>query len=147
MNQSTKNNHQYLLEILVAVAWIDGEIQPEERKFLEKIAVEQKIGSASELKSLLNNYQGSSPEQCYTLLEKYLGDNPDPAAYENLLTAVSQLIYSDNDIATTEASLLTQIQNLDPQNVKSNSAFDKVISSIQKLYQAALGSEKTIDNK
>ena len=41
MSQLTKNN-QDLLEILIAVAWIDGEIQPEEKKFIEKIAGEQK---------------------------------------------------------------------------------------------------------
>ncbi|MEM8676308.1 MAG: TerB family tellurite resistance protein [Cyanobacteria bacterium P01_G01_bin.67] len=141
MPQLTKNN-QDLLEILIAVAWIDGEIQPEERKFIEKIATEQNISSATELQTLLINYQGSSVEQCYQLLANYLGANPNPEDYENLLTAVSKLIYSDNDIATAEASVLTQLQNLDPRNLKSNSAFDQVISKIQELYHAGLGGNK-----
>ena len=137
MAQSTKSDRN-LLEILVAVAWIDGEIQPEERKFIEKIAVEQ-IGSATEVEDLLNNYQDSSSQQCYQLLEQYLGNSPEPDDYNNLLSAVSSLIYSDNDIATEEANLLTTIQNIDPQNYQKRSTLDKVIGKIQKLYKAGIG--------
>ena len=137
MAKST-NSDRKLLEILVAVAWIDGEIQPEERKFIKKIAVEQ-IGSTAEVEDLLNNYQDSSQERCYQLLEQYLGNSPEPDDYNNLLSAVSSLIYSDNDIATEEANLLTTIQNIDPQNYQKRSTLDKVIGKIQKLYTAGLG--------
>ena len=137
MVKSTTSDRN-LLEILVAVAWIDGEIQPEERKFIEKIAVEQ-IGSATEVEDLLNNYQDSSQEQCYQLLEQYLGNSPEPDDYNNLLSAVSSLIYSDNDIATEEANLLTTMQNIDPQNNRERSTLDKVIGKIQKLYRVGLG--------
>ena len=137
MAKSTKSDRN-LLEILVAVAWIDGEIQPEEREFIEKIAVEQ-IGSAAEVEDLLNNYQDSSQEQCYQLLEQYLGNSREPDDYNNLLSAVSSLIYSDNDIATEEANLLTIMQNIDPQNDRERSTLDKVIGKIQKLYKAGLG--------
>ena len=130
-------NNQDLLEILVAVAWIDGEIQPEEQKFLEQIATEQ-TESATELQALLTQHQGSSPEKCYQLLEQYLGENPDSADYDNLLTSVSKLIYSDDDIATEEASVLTKIQNLDPNNLKTRSTLDKAIAKIQQLYQKGL---------
>ena len=139
MAQSTKSDRN-LLEILVAVAWIDGEIQPEERKFIEKIAVEQ-IGSAAEVEDLLNNYRDSSPQQCYQLLEQYLGNSPEPDDYNNLLSAVSSLIYSDNDIATEEANLLTTIQNIDPQNYQKRSTLDRVIGKIQKLYRVGVGKE------
>lgn len=138
MTQLAQNNGQSLLEILVAIAWIDGEVQPEEKEFLQQIAVEHNIKSATELQDLIKNYQGSSTVKCYQLLEKYLGDNPNQADYENLVTAVSKLIYSDNNIATEEALILTQIQNLNPDNLKNHSAFDKTISIIQKLYQAGL---------
>ena len=144
MTQVAKSNSQDLLEILVAVAWIDGEIQPEEKRFLETIAREQNISSTTELQALLANYQGSSLARCYQLLEKYLGTNPDPTDYQNLLTAVSKLIYSDNDIATEEATLLTQIQNLNPHNSQNRSTFDKAIKKIQKLYQ--LGLSKHFNN-
>ena len=131
-------NNQNLLEILVAVAWIDGEIQPEEQKFLEQIATEQNLESTTKLKALLAEHQDSSLEKCYQLLEQYLGENPDPADYNRLLTSVSKLIYSDDDIATEEASLLTKIQNLDPNNLKTHSTLDKAIAKIQQLYQKGL---------
>ena len=137
MAQSVEKERD-LLEILVAIAWIDGEIQPEEKKFLENIATEHNLQSATELQDLFEKQQDSSAERCYRLLEKYLGSNPNPADYENLLSAVSKLIYSDNDIATEEAALLTKIQNLDPQNSQSRSAFDKAIAKIQRLYLTGL---------
>ena len=137
MAQLAENN-QDLLEILVAIAWLDGEIQPEEREFLEKIAVQQDLKSATELQELLDKYRDSSSAHCYQLLEQYLGSNPQPADYDNLLSAVSKLIYSDDDIATEEASLLTKIQNLNPQNSKSSSTFDRVIGKIQKLYRTGM---------
>ena len=56
-----------------------------------------------------------------------------------LLSAVSSLIYSDNDIATEEANLLTTMQNIDPQNYQKRSTLDRVIGKIQKLYRAGLG--------
>ena len=67
-----------------------------------------------------------------------MGSHPTTEDYENLLSAVSRLIYSDNDIATEEADLLTHIQNLDPQNANSNLTFDKLIAEIQKIYRAGL---------
>ncbi|MBE9043886.1 TerB family tellurite resistance protein [Pleurocapsales cyanobacterium LEGE 10410] len=137
MAQLTENN-QDLFEILVAVAWLDGEVQLEEREFLEKIAAQQNLKSAAEVQDLLANHRTTSSAECYQLLEKYLGSNPNLADYQNLLSAVSSLIYSDNDIATEEASLLTQIQNLNPDNLKDHSAFDNLIGKIQKLYRAGL---------
>ena len=137
MPKSTKNDRD-LLEILVAVAWIDGEIQPEERKLIEKIAAERNIES-TKVQDLLSNKRDSSLSRCYQLLEQYLGTSPEPKDYDNLLSAVSSLIYSDSDIATEEADLLTKMQNIDPQNYQKRSTLDKVIGKIQKLYRAGLG--------
>jgi uncharacterized tellurite resistance protein B-like protein len=141
MVQSTKNkknNQQNLLAILVSIAWIDGEIQPAEEKFLAQIATEQNLDSTIKLQDLLAQYQDSSLEKCSQLLEEYLGANPTLADYEHLFSAVSKLIYSDDDIATEEASLLTKMQDLDPSNLKTHSTFDQAILKIQKLYQAGL---------
>ena len=125
-------NNRDLFEILVAIAWIDGEIQPEEKEFLTQIAAEQNLEVSEDL---LTNHKTTSSDRCYDLLRDYLGSNPNVEDYNQLLSAVSTLIYSDNDIATEEASLLTKIQNLDPQNSASNSSFDKLIGKIQKLYR------------
>ena len=140
MPQLAHNNNQNLFKILIAVAWIDGEVQPEERKFLEKIAAEQDLELTAELQDLLASHQATSTSQCYELFREYLGPQPNSEDYQNLLSAVSSLIYSDNDIATEEASLLTQMQNLDPSNLGKHSAFDKLITKIQEMYRAGLSS-------
>ena len=138
MVQSIKKSDRDLLKILVSIAWIDGEIQPEERKFLEKITVENEMASAGSLPDLLAQYQDSSTEQCYRLIEEYVGSNPNLADYNNLLNAVSKLIYSDDDIAIEEAELLTKLQNLDPQHSQQNSTLNRVITKIQQIYKKAL---------
>lgn len=140
MSKLTNSDNQDLFKILVAVAWIDGEVQPEERKFLEKIAAEQNLESTLEIQGLLSSHQATSTTKVYELLREYLGSNPSSDDYHDLLSAVSTLIYSDNDIAIEEASLLTEMQNLDPSNSVNPSVFDKLISKIQKLYQAGLSS-------
>ncbi len=138
MSQLAQNADRDLFKILVAVAWIDGEIQVEERAFLEKIAAEKNIQLPSQTEALLTHPQVTSTAQCYQLLREYMGTHPNSQDYHHLLSAVSSLIYSDNDIATEEADLLTQIQNLDPQNSNSNSTFDRIIAKIQQIYQKGL---------
>ena len=138
MSQLTPNTDRDLFKILVAIAWIDGEVQPEETEFLEKIAAQQNLQLSSQVTELLANGRATSTAQCYELLRKYMGSNPSQEDYQHLLSAVSSLIYSDNDIATEEAALLTQMQNLDPQNSESNSTLDKLIAKIQKIYQKGL---------
>ena len=137
MSQLTEHGDLDLFNILVAVAWIDGEIQPEEKKFLETIAKRQNLAS-SQIEELLATPQVTTTAQCYQLFHEYLGLHPAAEDYQNLLSAVSSLIYSDNDIATEEASLLTQMQNLNSKELNSNSTFDKLIAKIQKIYKTGL---------
>jgi uncharacterized tellurite resistance protein B-like protein len=139
MSFSTNKNKQ-LLEILVAAAWIDGEFQPEEQQYLSRIAQEQQLNEDVEIQELLSNTRPISSAKCYQLLKNYLGDRPTLEDYNDLLSAISTLVYSDGDIATEEAKLLTQLQELDPNNSASNSTLDKILSRIQKLYKKGLAS-------
>ena len=136
MSLSMKNKNKQLLEILVAAAWIDGEFQTEEKEYLTKIAEQQASLEEAEIQQLLSNNESISSEKCYQLLEKYLGSNPNTEDYNRLLSAISSLVYSDGDIATEEAQLLTQLQELEPN---TNSVFDKILLRIQKLYRKGLG--------
>lgn len=138
MSQLTKDNNRQLFQILIAIAWIDGEVQSEEKKYLHEIATEQGLGTEAEIQELLSNTKSTSNTECYRLLEQYLGANPTKEDYHNLLSAISALVYSDGDIATEEAELLTQIQELEPDNSSNNSIFEQLLSKIQKLYQSSL---------
>ena len=138
--KNNKHNNKQLFQILVAAAWIDGEVQPQEKEYLHKIATEQGFLEEQDIQELLSIKYPIPPAQCYQLLENYLGSNYSVEDYENLLSAISSLVYSDGDIATEEAQLLTQLQELDPNNLSSNSTLDKLLSQIQKLYKRGLAS-------
>ncbi len=127
-----------LLKILIGAAWIDGIIQPEEREYLRKMAIEQGIADDPEIKSLLSEIKPIKSQQCYQWLQDYLGDEPNETDYQQLMNAISALIYSDGEVDSEEAKLLTRLQMLDPANESHKTAFDKVLKGIQKLYRQAI---------
>ncbi|MGV2827607.1 tellurite resistance TerB family protein [Myxosarcina sp. GI1(2024)] len=140
MARSPINNSKKAFKILVAVAWIDGEIQPQEREYLLKIAQEQGLAGEAEIQELLTSNKPIPPTRCHQLLREYLGSSPSVDNYQDLLSAISTIVYSDGDIATEEAELLTQMQNLDPSSLTSKSVLDKIQARIQKLYRRGLKS-------
>ncbi|MFP4134493.1 MAG: TerB family tellurite resistance protein [Halothece sp.] len=130
--KSKKNTEKQLLKILIGAAWIDGKIQPEERQYLQKTAQKHNLAEDPEIRPLLNELKAVKPDQCYAWLEEYLGNPPSQKDYENLIEAISGLIYSDGEMATEEAKLLTSLQEYDPA---STSPLEKVLKTVQKLYQ------------
>lgn len=134
-------NTKQLLKILVAAAWIDGVIQPEERKYLHRMATNNNLADDPEIKSLLSEIKPVQPTECCKWLEEYLGQNPSLEDYQSLLEAISALIYSDGDVQMQEAKLLTKLQNLEPSKESSKSTFDKILKIIQKLYKKAVSQQ------
>ncbi len=124
-----------LLKILVGAAWIDGEIQREERNYLRNKAQEVGLAEDPELKPLLYELVPVQPQQCYQWVETYLGDRPSSAACQDLIEAISGLIYSDGVVDTEEAKLLTRIQALDPGSHGDDLSPKAILKSIQQLYR------------
>ncbi|MEC4895040.1 MAG: TerB family tellurite resistance protein [Oscillatoria sp. PMC 1051.18] len=139
MPKTTKTKQ--LLKILIGAAWIDGTIQAEEREHIKNMAQENNLANDPEIKSLLSEIKQVKPAECYNWLEDYLGENPSKEDYQDLIEAISALIYSDNEVAIEESKLLTRLQLLDPENEPPKSAFDKAIKKIQKLYRQAVDSQ------
>ncbi|MBR8828204.1 MAG: TerB family tellurite resistance protein [Gomphosphaeria aponina SAG 52.96 = DSM 107014] len=127
-----------LLKILIGAAWIDGEIQAEEREYLHKMAAENNLVHDPEIKPLLSELKQVKPDECYTWLEDYLGEHPSKDDYEELLEALSALIYSDGNVDTEEAKLLNKLQDVALENEAHSSAFDKLLKRIQRLYRQAI---------
>ncbi len=127
-----------LLKILIGAAWIDGIIQPEERVYLRKMATENGLDEDQEIKLLLSEIKQIKAEQCYQWLEEYLGEKPNEEDYQQLMTAISALIYSDGEVDSEEAKLLTRLQLLDPANEPPQTVFDRLLKGIQKLYRQAI---------
>ena len=124
-----------LFKILVGVAWIDGKIQPEEREYLYRLAKEKGVDNNPEIYPWLYEFRTVQPSQCYEWVQEYLGDRPSSEKCQNLLEAISALIYSDSDVTSEEAQLITTIQQLDPANNPPQSIQSAVLGSIQKLYK------------
>lgn len=138
MSRQKDTSIKQLLKILIGAAWIDGNIQPQERVYLHQMAREIGAADDPEVQSLLSQTEPVKPEKCYRWLEDYLGTHPAQEDYDRLLEAISGLIYSDNNVETEEAKLLTQLQSLAPSDRSERSVFDQLLQGIQKLYRQSL---------
>ncbi|HEY9875236.1 MAG TPA: hypothetical protein V6D12_17525 [Candidatus Obscuribacterales bacterium] len=130
-----KSGVKQLLKILIGVAWIDGKVQPEERQYLQKVAKENGIADDPQIYPYLYELVAVQPDECYNWLQEYLGDRPSSEDYQRLIEALSALIYSDGDVATEEAKLLTRLQLLDPASTSHKTSNSAVVKAVQKLYQ------------
>ncbi len=136
MKDRMKNKQ--LLKILIGTAWIDGVIQTQERDYLRQVAAREELIDDAEIAPLLSELKPVQPSECYRWIEEYLGSNADETAYQELLEAVSALIYSDGEVGVQEAKLLTKVQSLDPATETPASPLDKLVGKIQKLYAKAI---------
>ena len=139
MNKNTKTKQ--LIKILIGAAWIDGVIQTEEREYLRRIARAYQVENEPELKPFLSELKPVQAQECYRWLTEYLGENHQEEDYQELLEALSGLIYSDGDVEVQEARLLTKLQELDPIYEQSKSPLDKLLEKIQKLYRKTMSSQ------
>jgi uncharacterized tellurite resistance protein B-like protein len=130
-NSSVKN----LVKILIGAAWIDGKIQAEERQYLREIAQAKGLASDPDIKPWLYELVPVQPSECYKWVKDYLGDRPTNEDYENLIEAISGLIYSDGEVAMEEARLLTKLQELSTANDSTQPGHNAILKQIQKLYK------------
>ncbi|MEQ9485000.1 tellurite resistance TerB family protein [Coleofasciculus sp. F4-SAH-05] len=130
----TDSHVKQLVKILIGAAWLDGRIQPEERQYLHQVAQQSNVAEDPEIRPLLNELKSVSSNECYRWVQEYLGDHPSQEDYQGLIEAISALIYSDGDVDTEEAKLLTRLQLLDPAQTSPKSTHNNVLKAIQKLY-------------
>lgn len=131
----TDSHTKQLVKILIGAAWLDGRIQPEEREYLRRVAQQSGVAEDPEIRPLLNELKSVSTKECYRWVQDYLGDHANQEDYQGLIESISALIYSDGDVDTEEAKLLTRLQLLDPAQAPAKSNQNSVLKAIQKLYQ------------
>ncbi len=122
-----------LVKILIGVAWLDGEIQPEERAYLSKVAQTHHLADP-EIAALLST--PISQKECQDSIETYLGSSlfldSSNDTQDRLLEAISGMIYSDGDVAMAEAQILMSFQSAEtPTNLEST----PFISKLRQLYR------------
>lgn len=131
----TRSNVKNLIKILIGAAWIDGRIQPEERQYLREIAQAKGLASDPEIKPWLYELVPVKPSECYDWVKEYLGDRPSHEDCDNLIEAISGLIYSDGEVAIEEARLLTKLEELTKSNESTQPVHTVLLKQIQKLYR------------
>ncbi|MGB6294641.1 MAG: TerB family tellurite resistance protein [Rivularia sp. (in: cyanobacteria)] len=128
-------NVKQLLKILIAAAWIDGKIQPEEREYLQQIAQEKNIATDPEIKPWLYGLVSVKPEKCYEWVNEYLGNSPSTEDCQNLIEEIGGLIYSDGEVAIEEAKLLAKVQELSNKSESNQGKLNIILKQVQKMYR------------
>lgn len=128
-------NVKKLVKILIAAAWIDGKIQPEERQYLQQVANEKGVAADPEIQPLLHELRAVQPTECYEWVKEYLGDRPSAEDCQNLIESISGLIYRNGEVAIEEAKLLTKLESLNLANGTPQAGYNNVLKEIQKLYR------------
>jgi hypothetical protein len=130
-HMNTEAQSRLLMKILIGIAWLDGAIQPEERKYLAKVAQAHQLDHDTEVEPLLTGAIAITSAECEQWVQEYLGDRSIHDD-DGLIEAISGLIYSDGDVAIAEAKLLVNIQS-------APAVAPHLVSKIQQLYKKALG--------
>ena len=130
-NANVKN----LVKILIGAAWLDGEVQPEERQYLYQVAQEKNLADDPDIQPLLSELRTVQPTECYEWVKEYLGDRPSAENCYSLIEAISGLIYSDGEVAIEEAKFLSKLQSLNSGSGFAQSGYAGVLKEIQKLYR------------
>jgi uncharacterized tellurite resistance protein B-like protein len=124
----TQFQAQLLVKILIGVAWLDGEIQPEERQYLIKVAQSHDLDYDTEIHPLLDGTRKVTQAECEQWIQDYRSLHDD----NQLLEAISGLIYSDGEVAMAEAKLLMNIQS-----TPSGAQLDRqpLVTKLRQLYK------------
>ena len=128
---------QKLLKILIGAAWIDGVIEPEERRYLHRVATELNLEDDPEIRALLSEIKQVTAPECYQWIDEYTTNNSNIQDYQDLLEKISGLIYSDGYVDVRETQLIEKLQLCDPSQ-KSCNILDLVMQKIQKMYREAV---------
>jgi uncharacterized tellurite resistance protein B-like protein len=139
MGETRTRKMKQILKIIIAAAWIDGVIQPEERAYLRRVAQDFQLADDPEIRPLLSELRPVQAAECYQWLEEYFGQNHSAEDYHQLLEKISALVYSDGYVDVREAKLVEAIQSCDPANPDcKNSTWDRILRKIRQVYKAAI---------
>jgi hypothetical protein len=133
--QPANHSPENLFKILIGAAWIDGKVQAAEQTYLTQLAKAQGVAEAPEIYPLLHGLRKVDTAECNQAIQDYLGDRPSREDCQELLEAISGLIYSDGDVGTEEAQLLTKIQAIELNCDGTGPCANNLSTLIQRLYQ------------
>lgn len=128
----TQSQNRLLIKILIGVAWLDAQIQPEERRFLVRVFQAHQLEGDADLQSLLDGKIAVTQAECEGWIQEYLGDR---SIYDDdrLIEAISAIVYMDGDVADIEAKLLVDLQS--EPTVAATTGKSTSIPKLRQLYR------------
>lgn len=120
-----------LLRVVIAAAWADGEVQPQEWLSLQRLlrAVQSHPDTDAEIESLLS--APISPQQYRQYVQSFVELHPSAQDRRALYTGVKQIIYADNEISLEEAYILDQLGTLNQISSGSHAPEDQMAALLQ----------------
>ncbi len=120
-----------LLRVVIAAAWADGEVQPQEWLSLQKLrrAVQSHPDTHAEIESLLS--APISPRQYRQYVQSFVDLHPSAQDRRALYGWVKQIIYADNEISLEEAYILDQLGALNQTSSGSHPPEDQIATLLQ----------------
>ncbi|WP_228383066.1 TerB family tellurite resistance protein [Synechococcus elongatus] len=112
MRPSTLEPHDQrsVLRLLIGAAWLDGDMQPEERHYLQGLLEKYRLATDPEFQDLMARSLPISPAVFEQWLSAYLRQHPRREDVESLLDQISSVIYADSLIDAREAAVLCEIE-------------------------------------
>lgn len=120
-----------LLRVVIATAWADGQLQPQEWPWLQQLL--QSMGDdpaiQSEVESLLTT--PLSPQDYRHAVQAFVDLHPTPQDRRSLYAWAKQVIYADNEVSLEEAYILDQLGELSRNKTGSPAETDRIPAIIQ----------------
>lgn len=99
-----------ILRLLIGAAWLDGDMQPEERSYLQGLLAKYQLSTDPEFQDLMSRQVPITPAIFEQWLSAYLRQHPRREDVEALLEQISSVIYADSHIDAREAAVLCEIE-------------------------------------
>ncbi len=133
------NQHQLLLRIVAGSAWVDGHLEEEEVKYLERLLERYDLMDNTELKSLLQ--EPISARQTESWMVEYLRDATEDERMQ-LLGAIGNLLIADDRVSPEEHELLDDYHTLMSNIPPRIEAAPKLVSAVGQFFKKVVQAVK-----
>ncbi len=99
-----------MMKVILAAAWADGTLQPEEFPALQQAIADLGLADSEEIRVLVET--PISPPVYRHFFQDYLKLHPTEAERQYLLNLVTQVIYADDQVSVEEAYILGELREL-----------------------------------
>ncbi|NJL98630.1 MAG: TerB family tellurite resistance protein [Synechococcaceae cyanobacterium SM2_3_2] len=119
------------LRVVIATAWADGQLQPQEWPWLQQLL--QSIGHDPAIQAEVESWltRPLSPQDYRQAVQAFVDLHPTCQDRRSLYAWAKQVIYADNEVSLEEAYILDQLGELSRDKTGSPTETDRIPVIIQ----------------